>query len=356
MRYCCFCLATLLLIAAPATGQVRPKDGELSCFPHRTGAWKPVGESADALSYGITAAQARMVLAKVHAFTAIVKAAPVFNPPLGFNAEVWEDVCCAGECQRARTCKTQPVPGRLWLRMHYFVAGTNGKSYTDNELYADMQVWFNSQYMMLNGDPLLRFPDGREAARMPEPWREINGVTFYINNDNRGNRFAFLTKGREPLWIPVSREQFLTELIREREADLAKDFKGSNDLVEKGRALTRKMLIDPLKAEIDRMSPSERASQAWYGGGMPSQPLVPANSKRGRPVVVFNPKYFDASRPRTDLQLAVISIDVPWEHEPEDLASAVSRGDIEHASDVGEARMWELVNQLDWQQLKGLIK
>lgn len=70
---------------------------------------------------------------------------------------------------------------------------------------------------------------------------------------------------------------------------------------------------------------------------------------------MFNPKYFDGSRPRSDLRLAVISIDVPGEREPEDLVSAVARGEVEHASDIGAARMWELVNQLDWKRLKALI-
>lgn len=353
--------ATLVGLSLPASASaqvpLRASAGESTCFPEHPGSWQSDRPNLDSKTFGLNAAQEAEFMSNVHAFTSVLRAADVFNPPLGFNAEVAEDICCASGCRRDGTCTTHPAAGRVWIRLHYFLQGRDGTPIVDRESYGDILVWVNNPYAIFNGDPLLRFPDGREAARMPLLWREVGGVDMYVNNDDLATRWVFLTRSGEPPWIPVTREQYLTELIREREADMEEDFgKDASALAQEGRAFTRRMLIEPLRAELDRLSPTARASQAWVLSPNMPMPLVPANTTEARPVVIARPDYFDLSRPRTDIQLATIGFDVSWELPPEQVLENLMDGRIENASDVGVARVWQWVTQVDWRELAGLVR
>jgi hypothetical protein len=156
--------------------------------------------------------------------------------------------------------------------------------------------------------------------------------------------YIFLSTGSRPLWIPATREQFLRELIRAREADLAKD---EAHVSPEGRvALTeaRAALVDPLRSQLEGMSAGERASQAWVVHSSEVLPLVPANAEGARRSVVFNPDYFDRSRPRTDIQL--ISIMLFFGTPEKDVAPP-----FKDWPDVGKHRLWEFVKEVNGQQV-----
>jgi hypothetical protein len=243
------------------------------------------------------------------------------------------------------------------------------------------------------------------------------GVTLYYAGppDPRVHDVAaviYFAKRDRPLWIPVTREQFLQDMMHDREGEVARQAEGSKKLApcdqaykdwmaraderrksteesyqrlkktnpaeaERFRADMEKMeadmpaglkknqalceadrkwraehTADPelerLRAELAGMTPTERASQAWTKKAFdyPS-PFVPANTKDARAVVRFNPDYFDLSRPRADIQLITVFL----ESVPENLREPP----LTDWDSLGLVRLWEFLNQVDWQQLAAMI-
>jgi hypothetical protein len=72
---------------------------------------------------------------------------------------------------------------------------------------------------------------------------------------------------------------------------------------------------------------------------------VPANTAEARPVVVFNPDYFDMSLPRTDIQLIVLRLEgIPLEGRK-------PGPQLQYCSDVSNERLWQFVEQMNWQAM-----
>jgi hypothetical protein len=296
----------------------------------------------------LTAAQAKTFLAKIDGVASIVQAAQVFNPPLGFTAnDVTADLCCAHPCETLGTCKTLPAQGRLWVHFHYYAGFGGGKPATHEELRAEAEFYFNNPYNVFNGNLRVSLPDGHKLAWEPVPWREVGGVTLY-HNQSRSPLYVFLTGGARPLWVPVTREQYLEALIREREADVAKSEKGAPPGAKAALAKMRALMVDSLRAQLDGMSAEERASQAWVAAPNDLNPLVPAGTNEARGVVAFNPEYLDPNRPRTDIQFIVVRLEgIPLEGV---------KPRIEYCGDIGDMRLWEFVNQVDWQRIADAVE
>ena len=116
--------------------------------------------------------------------------------------------------------------------------------------------------------------------------------------------------------------------------------------LEKDRKEHGDPVIDPLRSQLQTLNAEERASQAWVD--RPFQPLVPAGA--GRSVVVFNPDYFDRSRPRSDIQLIVVGLSIGGQ-KLDDIPPP-----FEYATDVSRARLWEFVREVDWQRVAALVQ
>jgi hypothetical protein len=227
-----------------------------------------------------------------------------------------------------------------------------------------------------------------------------------------------LTKGNRAPWIPVTREQLVLALIRERErlnAPLAEAKKstpppcgnGYNEWMshrderrkateeayqvlkksdpagaERYRAEMEKLeadtpaqlkeaqarceaqlaaqqppepvapdrIVEPLRAELARMTPAERASPAWYdkeSEGPDASGLVAPDAPRAEELVTTNPDFFDRSLPLSDLQ--VISVDIRYQ-------PAVGP---DHANlrqeDFVNWRLYEFLTTTDWQLVVALL-
>jgi hypothetical protein len=265
---------------------------------------------------------------------------------------------------------------------------------------------------------------------LPVAMGQAAGVTLYYSGPpyprahNDADAVIYLAKRDRPLWIPVTREQFLRDFIADREGKIAdrereiarraeadkklppcdKDYKDwmagreerrkiheevyqtlkktdpsqaelfrtrmekleadnpaylkvGQATCEEERKRAAQRTVEPvapdpelerLRAELAGMTQAERASQAWTRKAFdyPS-PFVPANTKDARAVVMFNPDYFDLSRPRTDIQLITVFL----ESVPENLVEPP----LTDWDSLGLVRLWEFVNQVDWQRLAGMI-
>ena len=109
-------------------------------------------------------------------------------------------------------------------------------------------------------------------------------------------------------------------------------------------------VIEPLRAELARMTPAERASPAWYDKlpeGPDASGLVAPHAPRAVELVTTNPDFFDRSRPRTDFQ--VISVDI--EYDPTVGADHANLSQ----DDLPDWRMYEFLTTTDWQRVAALL-
>ncbi|HYD53957.1 MAG TPA: hypothetical protein VEA99_15075, partial [Gemmatimonadaceae bacterium] len=262
--------------ASAAQREIRPPGGEFTCYPDKPGTFQYRG-STDALTFGITAPQARTFLGHLEAMRDIVRAAPVFNPLLGVDAyDVHADFCCPWDCQRDKSCRSRPVHGRLVVFLHYWMSNGPGRTpFTQVEERSEFELHVNRTILLESGAfPVLE--DGRRPGYAPQPWREVNGATL-VRYHSDYDLYVVLTHGKRPLQIPVTREQYLRAVIRDREkeqrkaeldwdraaASLPVTQQGQLREVRSKLASVREMMVGQLQRQLDQMSPAERASQAW---------------------------------------------------------------------------------------------
>ncbi len=346
-------LAGALAPSAPCAGQdvgVKATAGERYCFPDHLGGWKQSAiAAADGRFYGLTLAQSRLYLARIDSVMQVLRAAPVLNPPTGIRATAWKDFCCTSQCQLSKTCGTRPPYGRIWLLLNYFIANNpTAPPFTIDELRTEVELFFNSPHRVFDGSPLTRLADGRGVFWLPLAATQIGGMTLY-RNQGSDDRYVFFTRGRVPLWLPVSREQFLTALLREREADLAKNLADVPAAYRDQIVQANGPLLEPLRAQLRSLSAAERASQAWVNDRMGNRDmLVPANSEEGRALVALNPDYFDLARPRTDVQLIVLRL--------EGIPSEPRKPGYVNCSDLGSDRLVQLVKEVNWAKVMEFVR
>jgi len=348
-------------------------DPDLICFPNHPGTWKETDDLR-----GANAGQ-RLLLSKVQGVAATLRRLRVFNPPLGFSAQVNVD-------QNGERSEAAPYYGRLWLRFHWFGPGQNGEPAIGGEWYKDVVFSFNPSG--LGADRLkVRLPDGRPVDWVPKAWGHIGRVTLYASQPVRDYLFIVLANGRRPPWLPVSREQYLAarirnlkdedasggvdetiaektaevrrirenfpaepsqddrDALREAQEDLAQ-LKKQKAEMEAEKAANGDPVLDPLRAQLRRMSADERASQAWLK--RKDGELEPAGV--GQPLVAFNPDYYDKARPRSDIQMIVVG----FTFGGEDLHDIPPP--FEDASQVSRHRLWEFLREVDWRQMSNLVQ
>jgi hypothetical protein len=217
------CAALALAAACCAqTVPVRPAQGERACRPDAP-ANGEMGVSTDAARLRLTPAQAGLFRGKIEAIAAGLRGLKFFNSPFGVRANMFADFCGAFGCGGSRSCARDPAPGRIWLNRVYFGQGRNCLPASDPENGTEAEVRCNQPDSVFSTG-LACLPDGRRVAFLPAPWRQIDGVTLYFNqNKTDWSGFCILlTINGRPLRLPVTREQFLEALFREREAELAK--------------------------------------------------------------------------------------------------------------------------------------
>jgi hypothetical protein len=410
----------LLLCLPAAAGQVRP-------LPDVPGTWQLSSVPAsDAKWSGHSEAEGRIFLSKIQDTASRLHTAKVFSPPLGFNGEGYIQLSDSSRCQPPELCANVPVSGSLLFIFLYFAEGPGGKPKTDREAVTEADFHFNDPHEVARGNTFEKH-NGHEMMWLPVAMGQAAGVTLYYAGPPNPRihdvaAVIYFAKRDRPLWIPVTREQFLRDFIADLEGKAAdrqaarrveadkklppcdKDYKdwmaGQEERrktheqeyqtlkrtdpsqAELFRTRMEKMEADfpgqlkqgianceglrkqvaqragepvapdpeleRLRAELAGMTPGERASQAWVKKAFdyPS-PFVPANTKDARAVVRFNPDYFDLSRPRTDIQLITVFL----ESVPENLAEPP----LTDWDSLGLVRLWEFVNQVDWQRLATMI-
>ena len=372
---------------------------------------------------GLSLVEKSRLEAKISALIAAIQESKTFNPPMGIEPHAYGNYVGPDEPDRCenQSCVRHPPTFSLDIFLWYYLLTEKGvglQKYVENEVLIDV----NNLTQTL-GDPpwaeRIRLPDGRLIRYMlHETEARIAGFPVYEHHS--GDMRLVLTKGSRAPWIPVTREQLLTALIRERErltAPVAATKKSpppscgdafnewtshyderrkateeayqalkKNDPAgaERYRAEMEKLevdtptqlkeaqarceaqqkqaaqqtpgqaapdrIVEPLRAELARMTPAERASPAWYdkqSEGPDTSGLVAPDAPRAEELVTTNPDFFDRSLPLSDLQ--VISVDIRYH-------PAVGP---DHANlrqeDLINWRLFEFLTTTDWQHVAALL-
>ena len=372
---------------------------------------------------GLSPAEKSRFDAKIGALISAIQESKTFSPPMGIEPHAYGNYVAPDEpdqCESQPCIHHQPVFS-LDIFLWYYLLTEKGmglQKFVENEVLIDV----NNLTQTLGDTPWaerIRLPDGRLIRYMlRETEARIDGFPVYEHHS--GDMRLVLSKRDRAPWIPVTREQLVLALIRERErlnAPLAEAKKstpppcgnGYNEWMshrderrkateeayqilkksdpagaERYRAEMEKMeadtpaqlqeaqarceaqqkqaaqhapeqiapdrIVEPLRAELARMTPAERASPAWYdkeSEGPDASGLVAPDAPRAEELVTTNPGFFDRSLPLSDLQ--VITVDVRYH-------PAVGP---DHANlrqeDLINWRLYEFLTTTDWQRVVALL-
>jgi hypothetical protein len=358
----------------------------------------------------LSAAERSRFEAKTTALISLVHSSKTFSQPMGFDAQAFPRYWTPAECEdEAHPCVGHPVAFQMLVYLYAYVLFDEGRVGHSGEPDASAMITVNELTRALGANPFGSnanrvLPDGRKILYMPReiPLR-VGGYQVYEKPLGQFKHF-FLTKRDRLPWVPVTREQFLTALIRERENNFAKQHKdrepcdqsykewmadgdrrrrGFENMyqewkksdpadAERRRADNEKMeanmpgvlqaaaasceaslkkaaameaeQTEALRAELARLTPPERASQAWYapGPGPGKSGLVTPTDPQAGALVALNPDFFDRSRPRTDFQIICVEVS----SEPEFQLNK---------DEVPFWRLEEFLTTTDWQRVAELL-
>jgi hypothetical protein len=199
---------------------------------------------------------------------------------------------------------------------------------------------------------------GYESAKYESEYRDsMNREIFYqprttgaaqghpIYEGSRGLEFVILTRGQQPVWVPLSQEEFLKLSIRITE-NMIKESQDSG-LKDNPQLVAR---LARHKAVLAAMSPSQRAAQAWYlrNEDLREPDLAPPGSEDARALVVVNTEWFDPSLPKSAIQLISVTFDYGPSFDPKD----PKPGDD---GSVEALRLWEMKRTIDWKSISSLL-
>ncbi len=377
-------------------------------FPEKPGEWQQKVDTRVDQGYAIPAPQALEVGRRMGKLLDVLHGAAVFQPPLGFQPRARARSWLATECSRGSvSCRQRAVQVQAGVTLYYFVADAQGQPTFGGEANTSAGIWVNQpeatfvsagEYDVL-GAPYLLLPDGRHVNFQPTKTQDLSGFPLY------DDQLLVITRGTRPVWVPVTRAQYLEALIAFEQRELARDeerlgkvsdpyqkfvderearrvarektyqaLKASSparaeeflrtsldmdakmDAGLKAAAPSVAMRGDPrtlardiiqgLRGRLAQMPAAERGQQAWLARRSPQEgeyfrPLVPPGTADARPLVAFNPDFFDRTLPRTAWQLLTVHF--------------LSDAQYRSTTFIGGMRLRQFAETADWRAVAGLL-
>jgi hypothetical protein len=364
-------LVTMVALAACARADARP-----TFLPDKVGVWRQWAMSCVDSGHGVTSEQNRVYGGKLYKLSEVIHHTRVFDPPMGIEG-------VPTGCVNARLeflddypgNRTGPIPGYVMVGTfsYAYYAGTTRVVRSDEgpQFFVDI----NSLMRLYSDSAEIAHDEGGKIFAQSEV-KSVHGLPFY-------NGSIVITGIKRPIFLPVSAERALQAKIRQAQTELAKEQaehqrqfgadrrwladrekrrqereatyqrlmavnpKGAADFLratqenearqearleaDAAKAGTanpaeqfRQKELDGYQAELAALSAEQRNAQAWYSWKRQTgEPFLASPGQReARPLVRFNPEFFDRSRPRTDFQVLVVGrlYDNPKEksYDPED--------------------------------------
>jgi hypothetical protein len=363
-------------------------------FPDKVGAWEYRRMTYDLFQYrgndlGFERGHDKPFSDKVQGIFDIVRANPVFNPPLGFQARAtttWASIIGLP----ANT----PLNANFQVTFYYFI-NEAGKASWGGEANTSFNMHFNPK------NPLYKYvflttPDNFVIYKEPHETSRAGDVPIYDED-------MIVLSGRKP-WIPATCEQYLTAWLKTRAAviaetesriaaydasapykawlaekpkrlksieDVYQSLKRSNpQKAEEMRAQMQKMEVEMeaglkknqvpasegnnagldmlrrteanVRHLLESMTSGQKATAAWYKrdeSGLEAGLVAPGTTD-ARALIVLNPQMYDRTLPQAEIQLIMV--------EFEDF-----RGLSE--AHVGRRRLLQFRDTADWARIAKII-
>ena len=328
-------------------------------LPDKVGVWRKWAMSCDASGHGLTHARNSVYGSKLYRLSEVIHHAVVFDPPMGIEAVPTGCVNATLEfLDDYPGSHAGPIPGYVMVGTfsYAYYAGTTRVVRSDAGPHFFVDV--NSLMRLYSDAPEIARDDGGKIFPQSDI-RSVQGLPFY-------NGGIVITKINRPIFLPVSAERFLQARIHQAQAELAKaraerqkqsgddvrwlanrdkrqqerertyrqllaaNPKGAADFLRDteenerrqearlraGNAGTpgpaeqfKQKELDAYQAELAARSPEQRTAQAWYSWQRKTGESLLSNSaqREAKPLVRFNPDFFDRSRPRTDFQVLIVA-------------------------------------------------
>jgi hypothetical protein len=170
---------------------------------------------------GFSPAEKSRFDAKMSALITVIQESKTFNPPMGIEPQMYANYESPDEPDPCRNqpCLRHPPAFSLDIHLWYYLLSETGQlglqKFVDNEAW----IHVNNLTETLGDMPWaerIRLPDGRQIRYMlHETEARVGGFRVYEHRS--GNMKLILTKRNRDPWVPVTREQLMLALIRERE-------------------------------------------------------------------------------------------------------------------------------------------
>ena len=325
-------VALVLLLVQPCLG------GDVTFLTEHPGKVSVTADRAQTRELKLSAKDAAAFNANLERLRGLLLAQPVFNPPLGVKVYGF----IRAQPPFPAVTKNVPSPGHGHIYFHFaFLDQKTGKPSYICCTTDEIQVYINQPG---EGFDSVGLDNRSRFYNEPKQTATMNGFPVY-RTDQYSDEIIVLYRGANPLWVPVTREEYLKMWLRMWEESAAKNVHDPWSPV----------IVERHKAALARMSAEERQMQVrrLVDGGDPDPegcgsypqdpyepPLTPAGCLAGRPLVKFNPNLFDPSLPRSAFQLITFRF-VYGPLDPD------HPGPTEYG-DISPYRVWEALHRSDW--------
>jgi len=313
--------------------------------PDKVGIWKPFRMSCDGSGHEITTEQNRVYSNHLLKLSEAIHQSPIFNPPMGIDGVPTGCVNATMEFldDYPDARRIGPIPGYLMIGTfsYAYYRGTTRVVRADEGPHIFVDV--NSMVRLYSSTATIAQDERGKIFLEPKVARTVSGLPLYESD------CLVITQITRPIFQPVSVERFLLARIRETQKELADYQHRHQDLVGEAHQRSEQksyqwmlanrpadaekihqssLLADAhnqelftkleqskqaeiasYQSQLASLSPEQRSAQAYaslnyYANG--KSLLMNANQPGARPLVAFNPNFFDHSRPRTDFQSLVV--------------------------------------------------
>jgi hypothetical protein len=304
------------------------------------GTWYPApakGISFQRAGYfGFTQQQQLQMRANMARVIEQIHQTPVLNPPRGFSAGAYASLCEYG-CEDKKVMTGES--GVIFLE--YYRSGNNPQAKVDEE-GPSLKVYFNSIATIVSNNGL----DKDDYFEEPIVTDHIQGFPVYRN-------LVAITKNKEPLFVPLTKERYLQlaiaagkkqveelkktaangspyqQWLKTRDAGMKGFLEGLDMLAKsepaKAKAAREKYLkemqrtdsmykadeakfLRDQQAMIDKPEAEVRSNQRQLDAYTAEEKGQPMLSRNGRPYMQCNPAFFNKSLPPYAVQLILIDL------------------------------------------------
>ncbi len=292
------CMALLPILTSQ---YIAPSAEATNALPDKVGKWQHRSIYSDEKSYRLTKLERDIYMKKLQRIEDVFKQVKMLNPPMGVEVRpalyiLW---IYEGKNHEKMPISQLPVMGKFSLFVfEYLDIPEQHKTIVASE-GCTQDIYINAINSVIAGSASL--------SETCEPWKFMRseGTIYSVpkyGGERQGfpvyNKMIVITNNPKPLWLQLSREEFLRDRLCQEA--------GPHAL---GNARQ-------LKEELDSLSPEGRESPAYIANIPESDPRHRASGMGdpgdpgARAVVRINPDFFDKSLPRTAFQLITVSDEI----------------------------------------------